>query len=696
MRMIFFATMAVVVLSLVSPLEGADLYVSPAGSGTGCTSSNPCSFQQALTTAQGNSGENDTIFVGAGQYLLSSTLTYSTQDGDGTLTIEAQNPADPPVLDGQNNNIQVLRIDTDANTDGTGDAGSDITIINLTIQNGKPTVFGGGLYVHTGGAGLVLDNNTFSGNGRNNSTSGGAYVESTSGTITISNNTFSGNATGDKGGGAYVKSTSGTITISNNTFSGNIGYWGGGAYVKSNSGTHTISDNTFSDNQASLGGGLYMDGSGSADFTIRNNTFTANQAVTAEGGGLYIYNAIISTSTLTNNTFSKNTAATDGGGLYIFAIRDATLTNNTFYQNGAQNIGGGIYGLTFPDSATIDIYNNLMWDNQAQAGGDDGDDIYLESDGDSNNTGSTVHLFNNGLSGNAVFDEASDTNPLNGTLESQDLYITNTSSYNAGGNLQADPLFLDAANEDFHLQASSPAIDSGDNNAPSMPSDDIDGDTRPVDGDTDGTATVDMGVDEYFNPAVVLTSPNGGEVIASGGTQSITWTALSGSVSFDLEYSINAGGTWRTIATGLSGTSYAWSLPAVAGNKRKCMVRITAYDSGSNQTGQDTSDGTFMIEVIKITSPAGGESYSSGDTVQIRWNTNATKSPVDKVVIKYHKVGVTGWSLITVLRGGNPGSYDWVIPAGFGTGQYRIKVNLWDANKRRRGADKTDGLISVL
>ncbi len=197
-------------------------------------------------------------------------------------------------------------------------------------------------------------------------------------------------------------------------------------------------------------------------------------------------------------------------------------------------------------------------------------------------------------------------------------------------------------------------------------------------------------------PAVTLSSPNGGEVIPSGGSHTITWTASSSAVSFDLEYSINNGSTWRTIATGVTGTSYAWSVPTVAGNKRKCRVRITAYDSGSNQVGQDTSDDRFMIEVIRITSPNGGETWSRGTTQTITWTTNATKTPITKVVIKYHEVGVTGWNLITVIKGGNPGSYDWAIPASLNTGSYRIKVNLWDANKNRRGADKSDNTFTVI
>jgi hypothetical protein len=102
-----------------------------------------------------------------------------------------------------------------------------------------------------------------------------------------------------------------------------------------------------------------------------------------------------------------------------------------------------------------------------------------------------------------------------------------------------------------------------------------------------------------------------------------------------------------------------------------------------------------MIEVIKVTAPNGGESWSRGTTNTITWTTNATKTPITKVVIKHHEVGVPGWNLITVIKGGNPGTYDWQIPTGLNPGDYKIKVNLWDANKRRRGADKSDNTFTI-
>ena len=62
-------------------------------------------------------------------------------------------------------------------------------------------------------------------------------------------------------------------------------------------------------------------------------------------------------------------------------------------------------------------------------------------------------------------------------------------------NIRQDPLMF--GSERPHLRQGSPAIDTGNNTAIYIQATDFDGDSRIIDGDENGTATADMGADEF-------------------------------------------------------------------------------------------------------------------------------------------------------------------------------------------------------
>ncbi|MHC5083864.1 MAG: right-handed parallel beta-helix repeat-containing protein [Planctomycetota bacterium] len=252
-------------------------------------------------------------------------------------------------------------------------------------------------------------------------------------------NGYSGN-----GGGLNMNYFS-SPTVSNCIFSENIAIYGGGG-IHRNPGCHpTISHCTFIGNRSDFGGAICNNGF-SLDYGpyphIVNCLFIGNSA--SRGGA--IYSVDNSNPTVTDCTFHANTAISDGSGIYNEYVSDPIISNCIFWNNNSLLVSE-IYN----DQSAPEISNC----NIAGCGGSGvGWDASMGIDG--------------------------------------------------GGNIDDDPLFLDpngvdgiagTTDDDLRLSSGSPCIDAGDNTAVTEPND-IDGLPRIVDGDCDGTATVDMGAHE--------------------------------------------------------------------------------------------------------------------------------------------------------------------------------------------------------
>jgi hypothetical protein len=193
-------------------------------------------------------------------------------------------------------------------------------------------------------------------------------------------------------------------------------------------------------------------------------------------------------------------------------------------------------------------------------------------------------------------------------------------------------------------------------------------------------------------------SPNGGEIIPSGSPHTIEWETIGVLVSgltYTVEYSPDEGSTWNLIEEGLTGTTHEWILPTPTKNLRKCLVRVKGVDSEGKRRGIDKSDSAFTIEVTRLTSPNGGEIWETGTTKTITWTTETTVREVEGVKLFYSKDEGSTWTLIEPM-GGNPGTYDWTVPAPNGNKKScLVKVILYDSSGGQLGADTSDDPFKI-
>ena len=167
---------------------------------------------------------------------------------------------------------------------------------------------------------------------------------------------------------------------------------------------------------------------------------------------------------------------------------------------------------------------------------------------------------------------------------------------------------------------------------------------------------------------------------------------------FGLWYSINGGRTWKPILPKgelITATSYDWTVPIRSKNLTKCLVKVIGFNDAGQKLGEARSDGVFTIEVVRLTGPNGGEDLISGEPYEITWDTNATITPVAKVVLSYTLDGKK-WKPITTITGSNPGSYEWTPPVvSAPQTTCKVKVQLIDSAGKAIGRDVSDGYFTI-
>ncbi|MBU0754283.1 MAG: right-handed parallel beta-helix repeat-containing protein [Planctomycetes bacterium] len=304
------------------------------------------------------------------------------------------------------------------------------------------------------------------------------------------------NGDASRGGGIYCGAGA-SPTVIDNVVTNNYSDGGGGMYNDQGS-APTVINCIFNENEAYIlsagyteyhGGGMYNHNS---DAIVIGCTFTGN--ISNFGGGMYNY---LGSPTITNCSFIKNRAREwsmswashsggEGAGIYNSRCDGVKVTNCLFNQNvadkesfyGTDGKGGGAYNYSCP----TEFMNCTFCNNIAEAftGLILGGGIY--NIGDANTKVTNCVLW--GDVPNEIYNSMLVT-------------ITVTSScveggYSGTGNIDADPLFADDADDDIHLSWQSPCRDTGDDSVITELFD-FEGDPRIA-----WNGTVDMGADEFY------------------------------------------------------------------------------------------------------------------------------------------------------------------------------------------------------
>lgn len=325
----------------------------------------------------------------------------------------------------------------------------DLTISGPGADMLTVTVGVGGSFriFDVGSATVTISGLTISGG---QATTGGG-IQNTGGDLTIDSCVITGNVATTFDGGAGVYSSGGSLTITNSTISGNnasdANSTGGGVRAL-NFSSLNVSGCLFEGNSAALGGGLASGENGTTG-TVTNCTFTNNTATSAPGGGAVACVGLMGTNTLSlvHCTVAGNHApAGDPAGAVVLFVGGASANINY----------------------THTIFANAPESNIGTSGG-------------------SATATSNGYN---IADDA--TGSLTGTGDQPSTNPQLMALTDNGG-----PTMTMA------LATASPAVDAGDPASTVVV--DQRGESRPIDGDDDTVAVVDIGAYELHPANLMLT-----------------------------------------------------------------------------------------------------------------------------------------------------------------------------------------------
>lgn len=557
---------------------------------TGNDNNNGLSWESAyknLQTAIANASSGDQIWVLKGTYYPDEGIAQTNDDRTSSfklkdgVAIYGGFSGNETVLEERNpsHNVTILSGDLDGNDSGTLTGNNAYHVVTNDTGQSQETILDG----FTITAGLA--------NGSTDELKNGAGILIAQGTALIHGCTITRNEATNNGGGISIESATPIITdckFTQNTAAG------GGAIFTLFDAAPEITGCTMSNNTASTGAAVFNKEAlpRFTNCTITNNTATgsgggmANETASPEinnvifkantannGGG--IYNTNFASPILINCLLTGNKAVI-GGGMDNSSSAGPSIINCTVSGNQATNGGGGIYN----DNCTLVVTNSIVWNNSANGV------TNTTSSSLSENSGSTT-TYKNSLLANFTIQTGI-------ILNSSPLFVTDL-----------DPANAPSISGNFHLQATSVALNVGDNASNTLALD-LDGNTRIQ------ATIIDLGVYE-------------GEVILS------TWT---GAVDTDWA----TAGNW---SNGIPSSSLSAIIPNT-GNQPIISGTTNAEINGliidANVTVSIITDGTLTVN--GNLNNAGTLIANSGSSLIVKGNSTG--------MITYKRtLGTTGHYLVS-------------------------------------------------
>lgn len=395
------------------------------------------------------------------------------------------------------------------------------------------------------------------------------------------------------------------------------------------------------------GGGIRV--SGSRDIVLESCHLTENAVV--NGGGMIVYGSNI---TMSRCLIDHNSAGNIGGGIVVEGASTASFTNVTVANN-AGNVGGiSFYG------SNLQINNSILWGNTSP------------------NFSAQYASANNGI---------------------YSVSYSDIGGWSGGtSNINADPQFASAT--DYHLQSTSPVINAGnpstydpDGSRADMGAYPFTGTiSAPSGGSSNSSTTTTTTSLATSTPSVDITPP----IISS--VQKTDITTSSATISWVTDEPASSEIMYGTDPNFIIGTG--WGDPTLVMSHSKTFnglspnavyyFKVTSRDVAGNATTSASYTFTTAASApsvsIAVTYPNGGETWTTGQSYPITWNSTGNINGV--LLFLANEVGAVFITNLVNVNG-NPGTTTWGVPTWLGQGRYKMLIHGCSAQNCTVGNTKS-------